>query len=65
MTMAKEKKGPESSSIPVKTIAGKEYQGRTTVKKCIDGYIHILTIDIYCCPFEEVIVKDEKTDQQC
>jgi hypothetical protein len=51
--------------LPVQIIEGKEYQGRTTKKKCIDGFIHILTVDVYCCPFEEIIVKDEPTDVKC
>ena len=63
--MAKENEKPDASSIPVKIIPGKEYQGRTIKNKCIDGYIHTLTVDVYCCPFEEIIVNDEKTGQQC
>ena len=48
-----------------KIIPNKEYQGRTVEEKCINGYIHRITVDVYCCPFERIVVKDEQTDKKC
>jgi len=55
----------ENVDPPVKNIDGKDYQGRTTKEKCIDGVVHILTVDVYCCPFEEVVVSDQLTNRRC
>ena len=63
--MSKEQNSSGTNLPPAQTIAGKDYQGRVTKQKCINGFIHKLTIDVYCCPFEEIIVNDENTNVQC
>ena len=55
----------KSQIAPVRQIEGKEYQGRETREKCVGGYIHKITVDVYCCPLEEVVVSDEKTETKC